>query len=130
METSTARTHQSPEPAPLIRTTSSLVESAAVAARFLDSYGVTARTLHVTELGRVELMVDAAGFSRVTAALVVDHGASQHVEGGFLFLEGRVEGVPVQVWVPVEERDAWLSAQVEASNTRQDARLRSVGGAL
>lgn len=125
-------THTSvPEPQPVIHLSSvDLAESACVAATFLDGLGVTARTLHVTELGRVECMVDGAGFDRAGTRLVLDFGGTRHAEGEFLYVEGRVDGVPVQVWTSREERDGHESARVEASLAREDASFAGpIGGA-
>lgn len=131
-------THTSvPEPRPVIHLSSvDLAESACVAATFLDGLGVVARTLHVTELGRVECMVDGAGFDRAGTRLVVDFGGTRHMETepdsgtDFLFVEGRVDGVPVQVWTSREERDGHEAAQVEASNARENTWFAGpIGGA-
>jgi hypothetical protein len=90
---------------------------------FLDAHNVTARTTHVTEVGRVELGVDPEGWDHIQFALV-DLGGTFHYEAGFLYLEARVNGVPVQVWVSADEREEHLSALVEGANQRTDLRMR------
>jgi hypothetical protein len=91
---------------------------------FLNAYNVTARTTHVTETGRVELGVSAVGWDRIRPALVAVYGATYHEEPDFLYLEARVNGVPVQVWVSADEREEYLSALVEGANQRTDLRMR------
>jgi hypothetical protein len=88
---------------------------------FLDAHNVTARTTHVTEIGRVELGVDPEGWDRIQWALA-DLGGTFHYEAGFLYLDARVNGVPVQVWVSADEREEYLSALVEGANHRQNVR--------
>ena len=78
-------------------TTGAKVEQAYVAARFLDSLGIAAQTVHVTALGRVECMVEPAELDRARRVLVSE-GGTFHDEGGFVYVEARIEGVPVQVW--------------------------------
>ena len=126
-------THTSvPEPSGLIHLSSvDLAESACVAATFLDGLGVTARDMHITEAGRVKCMVDGAGFAQAGNRLVFDFAGTRHVEGEFVYVEARVDGVPVQVWTTVEERDGHEAARVRESLRRQDAFWRggTIGGA-
>jgi hypothetical protein len=88
---------------------------------FLDAHNVTARTTHVTEVGRVELGVSPEGWDRIQWALA-DLGGTFHHETGFLYLDARVNGVPVQVWVSADEREEHLAALVEGANQRQNVR--------
>lgn len=85
-----------------VPTTADMVASAAVAAVFLDSIGGRPDNLRVTELGRVECYVDPALFDRARRVLLSE-GATFHNEDGFVYVEARLDGVPVQVWTAVEE---------------------------
>jgi hypothetical protein len=69
-----------------------MVESASVAARFLDSLSIRPYNLRVTELGRVECYVDPLVFDRARRVLLHE-GATFHNEDGFVYVEARLDGV-------------------------------------
>ena len=99
-------------------------EHMCVAMTFLHSLGITPETVRVAS-GRVECYLDAPGYGRAARRLIFDHEGTRHAEGDFLYVEARVDGVPVQVWTTVEERDAHESAQVAASEARENVRFAS-----
>ena len=82
-------------------TTSAKVEQAIVAARFLDSLGIVAGSMRTTRLGRVECEIDRDDFDRARRVAVVEFGATVHHEPGGVFVEARIDGVPVQLWAGV-----------------------------
>ena len=95
-------TPQSGEPATVIRHSSAdLVESASVAARFLDSLGITAHSIRVTPLGRVECEVSQVSLLTARSALVAEFDATVAHEPGGVYVDARIDGVPVQVWAGV-----------------------------
>jgi hypothetical protein len=101
----TTHTHQSAVDAALIHphpTTADMVASASVAAVFLDSLSIRPYTLRITELGRVEAYVDPALFDRARRVLLSE-GATVHNEDGFVYVEARLDGVPVQVWTGTDQ---------------------------
>lgn len=95
-------TPQSTDTPAVILTTAHMVESASVAARFLDSLGILPYTLRITELGRVEAQIDTHLFDRARRILLLDGGTFHDDGDGFVYVEARIDGVPVQVWTAVE----------------------------
>ena len=75
--------------------------SGAPLARLLDSLGVTFHTVTVTHLGRVECEIDRADFDTVRRVTVNEYAATVHHEPGGVYVEARVDGVPVQIWAGV-----------------------------
>ena len=84
-------------------TTGAKVEQASVAARFLDSLGIAAQTVHVSALGRVECMVAAHELDRARRVLISEGGTLGRDDAGNVYVEARIDGVPVQVWAPAED---------------------------
>ena len=75
--------------------------SGAVLARLLDSLGITFYDMRVTHLGRVECEIDRADFDTVRRVTVNEYAATVHHEPGGVYVEARIEGVPVQIWAGV-----------------------------
>ena len=70
-------------------------------AQFLDSLGITAGSMRTTRLGRVECEIDRDDFDRARRRAVLEFGGTVHHEPGGVFVEARIDGVPVQLWAGV-----------------------------
>ena len=73
----------------------------AAVAQFLDSLGITMASMRTTRLGRVECEIDRDDFDRARRVAVNEYAASVHHEPGGVFVEARIDGVPVQLWAGV-----------------------------